>query len=117
MKLIIAGSREITDYQTFLECIKLCGITPNDITEVVCGMARGVDTLGKQWALTNNLPVKEFPADWNKDGKAAGFLRNLDMARYADALLAIWDGKSRGTAHMIKSAQSHQLKTWVCEIT
>lgn len=85
------------------------------ITEVVSGTARGPDTVGAQWAVDQEppIPVKEFPANWNTHGKKAGYLRNKEMADYADALLAIWDGKSKGTKHMIDLASKAGLDVWV----
>ncbi len=104
MKTIIAGSREIDSLSIVARAILASGI---EITEVVSGRARGVDSLGEQWAKKNNIPVAEFPvtpADWKKHGKRAGYLRNRKMGEYADALIAIWDGQSRGTGHMIDIA-------------
>lgn len=98
MKVIIAGSRDITDKWTVVEAV---GATDWIIDEVVSGAARGVDRLGEEWAAIHNIPVKQFPANWDLYGKRAGFLRNAEMAAYADALIAIWDGKSRGTLNMI----------------
>lgn len=69
--------------------------------EVVCGEARGPDTIGKEWAIKNQIPVISFPAEWNKYGKRAGMLRNEQMGDYADVLFAFWNGTSRGTKHMI----------------
>lgn len=100
MKVIIAGSRDITDKYTVIDAVKGAEFV---ISEVVSGVARGVDTLGEQWAEKNNIPVKQFPADWETFGRSAGYQRNYEMARYADALIAIWDGKSRGTLNMINS--------------
>ena len=72
------------------------------ISEVVCGMAKGADLLGKRWAESKRIPVKEFPADWNRYGRSAGPIRNAQMRDYADALIVfIWDG-SRGSANMLK---------------
>ncbi len=104
MKTIIAGSRTITSYDVIQKAIEASGI---EITEVVSGRARGVDTLGEDWARTNNIPVTQFPvtpAEWKRYGKRAGYLRNRKMGEYAEALIAIWDGKSRGTGHMIDIA-------------
>jgi hypothetical protein len=98
MKVIIAGSRTIDDYKLVVQAMKHCGFT---VTEVVCGMATGIDKQGEVWARANNLPVKEMPADWNQHGKAAGPIRNREMAKYADAAVVIWDGKSRGSRNMI----------------
>lgn len=72
----------------------------NNITEEVCGLAEGVDTEGQHWASHAGVPVKTFRADWKKHGKAAGPIRNREMAQYADALLLIWDGTSRGSKNM-----------------
>lgn len=98
MKVIIAGSRDIADHWSIIEAV---GATDWIIAEVVSGTARGVDQLGEQWAAKQNIPVKHFPADWDKHGKGAGYIRNAQMADYADALIAIWDGKSKGTLNMI----------------
>ena len=66
--------------------------------------------LGEKYAMERNLHVAYFPAKWDKYGKSAGYRRNTEMADYADALIAFWDGKSRGTAHMIKIAKERNLK-------
>lgn len=100
MKVIIAGSRSIDLSICQLEHIICNFCIP--VSEVVCGLAKGPDLTGKAWAADNKIPVKEFPADWQMYGKKAGILRNEQMGDYADELLAIWDGKSRGTAHMIQ---------------
>src|SRR5690606_18107873 len=99
MKIIIAGSRYFTDVQDVRDAAAQCGF---DITEVVSGAARGVDQLGEQWAKEHSIRVKQFCADWYEQGLKAGMLRNAAMAGYADGLLAIWDGKSKGTADMIR---------------
>lgn len=111
MKTIIAGSRGITNLRVVEKAIEDSGF---EITEVVCGGARGVDDLGRKWAGNGNrIPVKMFPANWDAFGKSAGYKRNVQMAEYADALIAIWDGKSRGTMHMINIAKEKKLKVFV----
>ncbi len=110
MRVIIAGSRSITD-NTDLENAINCVIekTTTRITSLVCGMARGVDTLAYNWAKRNNIPVDEYPAQWDLYGKSAGYRRNVQMAENADALIAIWDGESKGTKHMINIAKEKNL--------
>ena len=98
MKVIIAGSRTIHDYALVVNAMQRCGF---NVTEVVCGMATGIDRLGEQWAIANGITVKEMPADWNRHGRAAGPIRNRAMAKYADAAVIIWDGKSRGSRNMV----------------
>lgn len=111
MKTIIAGSRWITDATVVYRAIDLAGF---NITEVVSGGARGVDTIGEMWAAYWGIPIKPFPAIWrDKDGQRdlqAGLKRNSAMARYADALIAVWDGRSPGTKHMIDQANYYGLK-------
>ena len=110
MRLIIAGSREITDYELVANAIADSDFHPIEIDEVVSGTARGVDQLGEQWANLRGIPVKRFVPDWNKHGKAAGPIRNQAMARYANALVLIWDGESRGSASMKREALKCGLK-------
>lgn len=99
MKTIIAGSRTITNATVLEEAIKASGFT---ITEVVCGGARGVDTLGQNWAKQHNIPVKMFPADWKMHGKAAGPIRNAEMAKYGEQAICIFDvqAENKGTNDM-----------------
>lgn len=100
MKIIIAGSRHITEMEYLIVAIRN---TQFKIKEVVCGCAKGVDTLGKQWAEENNIPVEEFPPDFERYPiPRAFFARNIEMAHYADGLIAVWDGSSTGTMHMIQ---------------
>lgn len=107
MKVIIAGSRSITEPHLMLEAIYKSEFR---ITEVVSGMAVGVDRLGVWWANHKKIPVKKFYPDWKYLGKSAGIIRNQEMALYADALIAVWDGKSRGTRHMIKYMRDKMMK-------
>ena len=99
MKVIIAGSRSITDYTAVEEAIKKSGY---NITCVISGTAKGVDKLGEAWATKNNVAVLRCPADWKTYHKAAGPIRNTYMARLADAAVIVYDGSSRGTAHMME---------------
>ena len=100
MKVVIAGSRDISDRLGLVKAIVQSGF---DITEVVSGKARVIDTLGETWAAANDIVVKQFPADWTKHGNAAGPIRNAMMAEYADAAIIIWNGESKGTLNMIKN--------------
>jgi len=110
MRTIIAGSRAITDPHLVTIAIHRAGFS---ISQVVSGGARGVDRLGERWAKANGIPVKKFPADWKKHGMGAGHVRNREMAHYADALIAIWDGASPGTKSMIDYAKRRGLRVYV----
>jgi predicted Rossmann fold nucleotide-binding protein DprA/Smf involved in DNA uptake len=110
MKVIIAGGREINDYDLLLQAVLNAGF---DITAVVSGGARGVDAMGERFAEETGLQLFKFPAEWDKYKRAAGPIRNRVMAEFGDALIAIWDGKSSGTKNMIDQAREHGLKVHV----
>lgn len=110
MRVIIAGSRTIRQYAKVCEAVQLSGFA---ISRVVSGLAEGVDMLAVRYALEHGLPCDPFPADWKKWGRRAGYLRNEQMAQYADALIAVWDGKSPGTRHMIEVAKARGLPVFV----
>lgn len=118
MKLIIAGSRDLalTDEEITAAVTSFVinnqkpptdmdDLFQNYPTEVVSGGARGIDKLGELWAKHRGIPVKRFPADWDKHGKAAGAIRNREMAEYADGALVLWDGESRGSKNMYETMQ------------
>lgn len=104
MKLLIAGSRGI-DKVTAMRAIEraywlLPGFSPDTL---ITGDARGVDTYGQEWwlnALGGEDTIEHYPAEWDRLGKRAGFVRNETMAQEADQAILVWDGESRGTADM-----------------
>ena len=102
MKVIIAGSRDFNNADLVAETMNELNII---ISEVVCGDAKGADTLGATWASANDIAIKHYPADWDTYGRSAGIIRNKQMAEYADFLIAFWDGKSHGTKNMIDTMQ------------
>ena len=122
IRIIIAGSRDFNDY-TLLEkalnkYIEDTKINPDEI-EIISGHARGADSLGELFAKNNKLQLAKFPAQWDKYGKTAGFLRNREMANYAlqetGVLFAFWDGQSRGTNHMINFSREKGLEVHVVQ--
>ncbi|MBD3369050.1 DUF2493 domain-containing protein [Candidatus Fermentibacteria bacterium] len=110
LRTIIAGSRSVDNIRAVEEAVTRSGFS---VSEVVSGCARGADRLGEMYAGKNGLPVKRFPADWRRLGRMAGVVRNHAMARYADALIAVWDGRSRGTGHMITTARKRGLRVYI----
>lgn len=115
MKLLIAGSRSITNeswvfYHLFTKTrnLRLDYGDNLKVTEVVSGNAKGVDQIGEKWARIQNIPVKIFKPDWDNLGKAAGFIRNEEMVKYCDFAIIIWDNKSKGTAHTIHLLDKHK---------
>lgn len=113
MKVIVAGSRSVTLPKRVKEAVD---DAPFNISELVHGDCAGPDTFAKEMAAIDIIDVEEvtaFPADWNKHGKSAGPIRNEEMAEYADALIAVWDGQSRGTRNMINTALDENLHVYV----
>jgi hypothetical protein len=112
MKIIIAGSRSFNNYNLLkLECDKFLNEHNISNPEIISGTANGADKLGEQYAKQLNIKLTQFPANWNLYGKSAGYKRNLQMAEYADALIAFWDNNSKGTKHMIDIANKLNLIT------
>lgn len=118
MRLIISGSRGIADSKT-RKAINIgltrLGIELAGIREVIQGDCQGPDRDGAAFfrALPSPPVIKGVPADWQKHGKAAGPIRNSQMAEMGDALIAIWDGRSRGTKDMIDKARRRGLRVAV----
>jgi hypothetical protein len=109
MRVIIAGSRSITNPDIVKEAVEKSGF---EITTVISGDAIGVDRLGMCYAFNKHIPVEIHKPKWDVFGKYAGFVRNTVMANRADALIAVWDGKSKGTKNMIDTANEKGLKVF-----
>lgn len=106
---IVAGSRTATRDDVY-RAIEEAPFTPGI---VVSGTARGADTFGEMWASDHGRVVKRFPANWDLHGRSAGYRRNEEMAQNAEALIAVWDGKSPGTKHMIDLANKRGLRIYI----
>ena len=136
VRIIIAGGRDFNDYELLkksvfgiifdLECRNtVTGIgnasseKEKHLIEFISGTARGADQLGERFVSESIWSVKRFPANWDLHGKSAGYIRNKQMAEYAvsdnsyGVLIAFWDGKSRGTMHMINLAKKHGLEVHI----
>ena len=98
MKLAIIGSRSIKN-------LNLDKYIPKNVTGIVSGGAVGVDFSAREYALKNGIKIKEFLPEYEKYGKAAPLKRNLQIIEYSDEIFAFWDGKSRGTAFVIKNSR------------
>nr|WP_317413120.1 hypothetical protein [uncultured Solibaculum sp.] len=109
MKIAIIGSRNlmVTDLQQYL---------PKDTTEIVSGGARGIDACAKEFAFRKGLILTEFLPKYEKFGRYAPLKRNLQIINYADEVIAFWDGKSRGTKHVIESCKLRNIKITVYRI-
>lgn len=116
MRIIVAGGRTFNDYPLLKKTLDeyiFGGNDPDDLVfdlvEIVSGTANGADKLGEKYAIENIFNIKRFPADWDKYQKRAGYIRNEEMAKYANACVCFWDGESKGTKHMIDLAKNYGL--------
>lgn len=114
MKLIVAGSRTITPLQFETYAIPI--LDKLEISEIISGRAKGVDTYGELYAKERKISLAYFPANWSKFGRAAGVYRNCDMGDYADEALLLWDGESKGTLHMLNYMRKINKKVCLIEI-
>lgn len=110
-KVIIAGTRDFVDYQLLRQkCDNILSHKVHNFNiVVVSGTARGADRLGERYARERGFQIERYPADWNRDGNAAGPIRNALMTDNAEALIAFWDGQSAGTKNMIWTARNKGL--------
>ena len=101
IRLIIAGSRDFDNYELLKEEVdKYIKSMDKPVVEIVSGKAKGADLLGEKYAKEKGLSIAEFPAEWDKYGKKAGYLRNTEMGKYADYAICFTNG-SKGTEMMI----------------
>lgn len=103
MKLAVIGSRGYGNYTELKTEINRLDFS-NEVNEIVSGGARGADSLAEKYAHEYGIKLQVFKPDWNI-GKHAGFLRNSQIIEYADAVIAFWDGTSRGTLDSVKKAE------------
>lgn len=118
-KVIVAGSRNITSKDIIfhkLDILLSQKIKEGEKIQIISGAARGVDRIGEEYAVAKGFQCRRFPAEWNTYGKRAGYLRNCEMAKNADALVAFWDGESPGTRHMIQTAKNSGLAVRVIHV-
>jgi hypothetical protein len=110
MRFGIVGSRSFLNYPYLCVCVSdavtKLGNPPIDL--VVSGGAKGADTLAIDYAKECGYVWKVFPANWERDGKSAGYKRNVEIVNNSDVVIAFWDGKSKGTAHTINLAKEQK---------
>lgn len=111
-KLAIVGSRDYPRLDLVTHYVQQV-LHPGVI--IVSGGARGVDSVAAQaaWGRRPPLLVEEYEAEWNLYGHEAGFIRNTIIVDKANAVVAYWDGESRGTLDTIQKARAAGKLAWV----
>lgn len=112
-KVIVAGTRTFDDYNLLRDKLDKLLVLLNGNIEIVSGGAKGADTLGEKYAKMKGYRLTRKEADWETNGKSAGYIRNEEMAKYADKCVVFWDGESKGTKHMIDLAKKNGLEVRV----
>ena len=102
MKVAVIGSRGI-------KLDNLGDYLPDDLTEIVSGGAKGVDTTAREYATEHGIKLTEFLPEYSRYKRGAPLKRNIQIAEYADKVLAFWDGKSRGTKYVIDYCTEHNI--------
>ena len=111
MRLAIIGTRDLPGSpEAVATAIAQHSLAP---TAVLCGEARGPDTWGRLWAEQQGIPVISYPAGWERYGRSAGMIRNREMINAADEVLALWDGKSKGTGQAIALAKRRGIPVYL----
>jgi hypothetical protein len=109
-KVIIAGSRGFNNYNLLRQTMDKLLLNKQEDIVIVSGTARGADQLGERYAKEKGYLISSHPANWDRFGKSAGYIRNEEMAKESNALVAFWDNKSKGTEHMINLAKKNGLQ-------
>lgn len=110
IRVLIAGSRSITAFDLSPYIPENCGL-------IISGGAKGIDTVAEEYACANGIEVKILKPDYERFGRAAPLKRNDEMVEMADLVIAIWDGKSRGTKHTIDYAKKTGKEVQIITIT
>ena len=114
MKLAVVGSRNFNDYSLMKRYLdKIHSVEP--ITCIVSGGAKGADSLSERWAKENNIQTKIFIPDWNRFNKAAGYIRNEQIIKESDKVIAFWDGKSKGVCRAPQHQNEYKKRVSKCE--
>ena len=110
IRLAVVGSRSFNDYELLSQVLDS---VQSIITNIVSGGAKGADVLAAKYALEHGIPLVEFIPHWDTYGKSAGFRRNQQIVAKADALIAFWDGRSKGTEHSINLAREAGIQVYI----
>ena len=116
MKLAIVGSRTLNQKQVLQVIEQVIQKSKSTITTVVTGGANGVDSIAEYYARANKLNVEVYYPLYKKYGKRAPLIRNNEIVKNCDAVLAIWDGESKGTAYTINKAKRENKKVMVVSL-
>jgi len=114
LRIAVIGGRKFDDYDSMESVLSsFIDIHKEKDICIVSGGARGADSLAEKYAGENGIKFELYPADWDRFGKIAGFVRNKEMMKGADRVIAFWNGKSSGTKHAIEVAAKNDIPSYV----
>lgn len=108
-KVIVAGSRDFNNIDLLISKLDILLQNIKSEIQIISGGAKGADTYGETYATLRGHSIKTFLPDWDNHGKSAGYRRNEAMAEHSDLCVVFWDGKSRGTQHIINTAKKSNI--------
>ncbi len=111
-KIAVIGSRTYEDYETFKKILKKLISNYSNVV-LVSGGAKGADYLAEKFAKEFDIEIEVYEADWNTNGKSAGFKRNIDIWNASTFGIAFWDGESRGTKHSFEISKKQNKEFFV----
>jgi len=114
-KVAVVGGRDFTDKTNMFFILDIY-VEKHGISQIISGGAKGADTLAKSYAESRGIPFLEFPAEWDKYGKSAGYIRNEDIVRASDVVIAFPTKNSKGTWDTVAKADKHYKKSFVFEL-
>lgn len=108
--LLVSGCRHYNNYYQFARKMdKMIARFPRQELTIIEGGAKGVDYLAFIYAMRRGIKCLTFEADWDGQGKAAGFIRNTDMLQTATHCVTFWDGISKGTKHVVENVHRYPI--------
>jgi len=110
LNVAVVGCRTIADIDLISQSINEA---PFNVGRILSGGAKGADTLGEKYALEHNLPIIYFYPYWEELGKRAGMQRNSEMIKFADGVIAVWDGISVGTRNAIETTKANRIPLYL----
>lgn len=111
MRVLVCGGRDYNDRRAAFAALDRVH-AQRGVSCIIEGGARGADRLGADWAADHDVEHIRCPADWTRDGKAAGYRRNERMLRTQRPDLVIAFPGGKGTAHLIALARAAGVTVW-----
>jgi len=112
MRVLVCGGRDFEDQDLLDRTLDRIN-EERGISTIIHGLARGADRMGGEYARVHAIPVLEFPADWGKYGRKAGYVRNARMLKEGQPELVVAFPGGKGTMNMVNQAIDAHIGVYV----